>query len=82
MVVKRKRFEDRFSHVELRLGNADESSKGLVQFSENPLVATYGAPQAGTWAGLPLVRPSSGRFLTTQGVEEGKGLEFDEVYIV
>ena len=78
MVVKRKRFEDRFSHVELRLGNADESSKGLVQFSENTLVATYGAPQAG----LPLVRPSSGRFLTIQGVEEGKGLEFDEVYIV
>ena len=41
-VVKRHSLYMRFREVELRIGNADESGKGVVQFTENPLVGYSG----------------------------------------
>ena len=37
-VAKRARLNWRFSKVEVRIGNVDESGKGAVQLSDNPLV--------------------------------------------
>ena len=41
-VVKRHSLYMRFREVELRIGNADESGNGVVQFTENPLVGYSG----------------------------------------
>ena len=43
-VVKRVRLYERFSKVELRIGNVDESGKGAVQFSDNPLAGFFDEP--------------------------------------
>ena len=69
----------RFSQVELRIGNHDESEEGIVQFSKNKLVGFYPDGNNELQA-LFNFRPTSGQFLTLQ-IMSPKNLEFNELFV-
>ena len=59
---------DRFQEVELRVGNVDESSKGMALFTDNPLVGTTGATNPDPIHRFDLNPALTGRYVTLQCV--------------
>ena len=78
-VSKRTREFTRFSQVELRIGNVDESNKGAVQLSDNQLVGFFGEGVDERIAVFHMVGQVNGRFLTLQRLVDG--FELAEVFI-
>ena len=81
-VVKRKTYADSksaFSEIELRIGNADESGKGEVQFADNPRVGYQGAATEDKAAVFDLGGSVSGRYLTLQRLTDR--LAVAEIYV-
>ena len=73
------RWVPRFREVELRIGNRDESEKGLVSFSDNKLVGFY--PDANDELEVLFTFPPTyGRFLTLQILRQGH-LELNELFV-
>ena len=72
----------KFNNVELRVGNADESDKGLSQLTENPLVSIYPSPSTtfSNYATFVISSPVNGRFLTLQ-ILDSASLEIKELWV-
>ena len=61
----------RFANVELRIGNHDQSGKGPVRLTDNPLVKVHvGGDLDPEPAIIELERPADGRYLTLQIVAQ------------
>ena len=61
----------RFANVELRIGNHDQSGKGAVRLTDNPLVRVHvGGDLDPEPAIIELERPADGRYLTLQIVAQ------------
>ena len=74
---------EKFNNVELRIGNADESDKGLSQFTENQLVSIYPSPSSTTFsatATFVVPSPVNGRYLTLQ-ILDSANLEIKELWV-
>ena len=72
-------WTERFAQVELRIGNTDESNKGLNQFSSNTLVGYYGSANHETIATFQF-EPRNGRFMTLQILAQNH-LEINELFV-
>ena len=74
MVIKKGAYQwnhhkYRFTKMELRIGNVDESSKNGVQLTENTVVGFYDQPNEDLFWNCVLASPISGRYLTLQRVD-------------
>ena len=72
-------WTERFAQVELRIGNNDESNKGLSQFSSNTWVGYYGSGNHDPVATFQF-EPRSGRFMTLQILAQNH-LEINELFV-
>ena len=82
--VKRRSLNERFQQVELRIGDADETGKGLEQLSANPLVGYFGEMVNNPLATFEVAPPADGKYLTLQKLTTGGngGLEFYEIFVL
>ena len=80
---KRLGLEARFHYIELRIGDIDETPKGRIQFTENPLVASMQAGNTDPVAEFVVMEggTASGRYLTLQFVASGH-LEVREITVL
>ena len=71
----------RFANVELRIGNHNQSGKGAVHLTENPLVGCHvGGDLDPEPAIFVLDKPADGRYLTLQ-IVDGTYLDVGELTV-
>ena len=77
---KREGSADRFSEVEFRLGDTDESDKGSVHLSANAFIGFFNQSTSDVDVMIRVPHGTMGRFLTVQRIPTGR-LQIDEVSI-
>ena len=77
---KREGSADRFSEVEFRLGDTDESDKGSVHLSANAFIGFFNQSTSDVDVIIHVPHGTMGRFLTVQRIPVGR-LQVDEVSI-
>ena len=65
-IVKRTGGTQNFKTINLRIGNADEEGSTSTEFSQNPVVGTFGNATTEMEHMFVLDPPVSGRYLTLQ----------------
>ena len=80
VLKKREGSADRFSEVEFRLGDTDESDKGSVHLSANALIGFFNQSTIDVDVIIRVPHGTMGRFLTVQRIPVGR-LQVDEVSI-
>ena len=70
----------RVQKIELRIGNVDESNKGLQPLTENKLYGYYEHPSLEEIATFYLNETASGTFMTFQSFVS-KSLDVNEIYL-
>ena len=80
-IVKRVGGTHQFKDINLRIGNVDEEGSTSAEFSQNPVVGTFGAATTVMEHTFVLDPPVSGRYLTLQNFIP-LVTSIDEVYVL
>ena len=79
-IVKRATGRHQFQNVNVRIGNADETGSTSVEFSQNPIVGTFGLKTNDLEHIFDINPRANGRYMTLQN-HISDVLSIDEVYV-